>query len=169
LSSFLREPNSFSKRVLPQLFCAHCAADGVHLLAQRAMHEGRLLRLFAPVRLRPDAGVPNAAQVWYLPGSRLPVQAHAGQHQGVQHVPARLLHLWAAVPVSAHAAGRPNPRTLNGRGRQAQGSTEYQLPGQPSAARQRRRQGTPQAQVCVCVCQASDRQLHARDDVGRDL
>ena len=45
-------------------------ATGLHILAARAVHEGRHLRLPAPVRPGAHAGVPQPAQVWSVQGAR---------------------------------------------------------------------------------------------------
>lgn len=50
-------------------------ADSVHVLAARAVHEGRHMRFPAPVRPGSHACVPLAAQVWRVQGARCAARA----------------------------------------------------------------------------------------------
>ena len=63
--------------------CDVCwGADGVHVLAEEPVHEGRRLRLPAPVRPCAYARLPHPHQVWRVQGARLPLQAQHGRCEG---------------------------------------------------------------------------------------
>jgi hypothetical protein len=66
--------------------------NGVPALASRPLHEGRGLRIPAPVRQGPHARLPLLPRLRRVPRARLRVQALVRRRQGVQHVRSLMPH-----------------------------------------------------------------------------